>query len=200
MLRGFNRKSTPQVKNGRVQKKHNGHETADYYNSPQRLPVIDRKRPGPGYRHVLKQKDIHDFINILPNWPELSKGLNGIILAPGEWGTYGYHLPGVVHICAWDKEYWFALTSQGYEDEREFLELLGVPIERRKGGVLCKFNENTARAHQLLGTLLHELGHHYDRITTKSQIDASRGEPYADEYARRYAERIWDSYTKVFEM
>ena len=47
--------------------------------------------------------------------------------------------------------------------------------------------------------LLHELGHHHDRITTRSKVRASRGDSYAEQYALRYADRIWDEYFRVFD-
>lgn len=192
------RKSSPKVIGGKVQRKDNRAITPDYYNSEQPLPVIDRKRPGPGYRHLLKQKDIVDFLDILPHWPELCRGLNAIVLAPGDCRVFGYHVPGVVHICAWDKELWIRLSPEGYEQERFFLERMGVPCERRGGELMCKFTESTARAHQLLATLLHELGHHHDRITTKSKRRASRGESYAEEYAKKYTDEIWTRYLETF--
>ncbi|HLK59894.1 MAG TPA: hypothetical protein VKU00_25255 [Chthonomonadaceae bacterium] len=98
-----NRKSTPQVVRGKVQKKNNWHLSENYYRAPQpRMVVIDRKRPGQGYRHVLNKRDIYQFLELLPDWDNLAIGLNAIVLAPGEWDTGGYHVPGVVHICAWD--------------------------------------------------------------------------------------------------
>ena len=66
-----------------------------------------------------------------------------------------------------------------------------------ENGYLCKFTEAQARAYQLLHILLHELGHH-DRITTKSQKRASRGEPYAEAYALTYEAKIWDVYQRRF--
>lgn len=197
-MKRFNQKTDPKVIGGLVQKKNNWAPTADYYNSEQPTPTIDRKRPGQGYRHLLKQNDIHAFIGILPDWKELSVGLNAIVLAPGRWDAYGYHRRGVVHVCAWDEDLWMRLTSEGFEAERQIIEKLGVPCEKRGDVMLCKFTEDTARGHQLLATLLHELGHHHDRITTKHKIGPTRGEPYAVEYAKKYAERIWVSYQEIF--
>ncbi|MGH9752984.1 MAG: hypothetical protein ACREA2_09385 [Blastocatellia bacterium] len=193
-----NRKTTPKVVAGYVRKKNNWQETPNYYNTAQPLPEIVRKRSGKGYRHLLRQKDIYDFIEILPDWDKLSEGLNAIILAPGEEDLFGYHVPGVVHICAWDSNLWLTLPIEGYEKERDILERLRVPCEAEKEDILCKFTESTARAHQLLATLLHELGHHHDRTSTRSKIKASRGEPYAEAYARRYADHLWDRYIDVF--
>ncbi len=85
------RKSAPEVKGGQVQKKNNWALTPNYYSHAQRELVIDRKRPGAGYRHLLKKRDILDFIAILPDWAELSRGLDAIVLAPGRENYFGYH-------------------------------------------------------------------------------------------------------------
>ena len=82
-MRHINRKSAPQVSGGRVQKKNNPALTASYYDTPPPTLVIDRQRPGKGYRHLLLRRDIETFIGLLPDWPELSQGLNAIVLAPG---------------------------------------------------------------------------------------------------------------------
>ena len=63
---------------------------------------------------------------------------------------------------------------------------------------MCEFTESQARAYQLLHILLHELGHHHDRITTKSQVRASRGEPYAEAYALQHEALIWERYLDTF--
>jgi hypothetical protein len=195
----INRKTAPKVKRGRVQRQNNWELTPNYYNSPQPLPVIDRRRPGAGYRHLLRKKDIANFIGILPDWSEISRGLNAIVLTHGHEEDFGFHIPGAVHLCAWDREMWITVTTAYYDRDADFLACLGVPCEPDgSDGFLCKFNENTARAHQLLGTFLHELGHHHDRITTKSKVRASRGEAYAVEYARKYGEKIWRRYEEVF--
>ena len=200
MIRSIQKKTSPKVIGGKVQKKNNWATTPNYYRAEQSVLVIDRKRPGAGYRHLLKQKDILDFISILPDWAELSKGLNGIVLAPGDWRIFGYHRRGVVHVCAWDKDLWIKLSKEGYEQERFFLERFGVTCDQRGEQILCKFSEASARAHQLLATLLHELGHHHDRMTTRSMSTASRGESYAEEYAKMHTDQIWNRYLDTFGM
>jgi len=197
-MRYLNRKSDPKVIGGLVQKKNNWAETPNYYSTDQMLPTIDRRRPGKGFRHLLKRKDIEAFIGILPDWDDLSVGLNAIVLAPGDPNIFGYHTRGVVHVCAWQEQVWIELSHDGFEVERPILEKLRVPSQVKKNKVVCKFNEGTARAHQLLATFLHELGHHHDRMTTRAKISTGRGESYAEDYARRYAERIWMRYQEVF--
>ena len=63
-----------------------------------------------------------------------------------------------------------------------------------------EFTEKTARAHLLLNTFLHELGHHHDALNTKTPRNANRGESYAEEYARNYADVIWNRYAQVFDL
>ncbi len=187
--------------NGKVQRKNRSSLTPTYFNTPQFSPVIDRLKPGFGYRHILKKRDVLAFIEHLPDWKELSKGLNAVLLAPGEDNTAGWHRPGVVAICAWEQRLMVRKVDAGfYQDHRVVLAKLGVPCEAKKqrGSVLCQWTESTVRAYQLLHVLLHELGHHHDRMTTKSQRRCCRGEGYAEQYALRYADVIWERYLDRF--
>ena len=73
------------------------------------------------------------------------------------------------------------------------LELEGERIVR------VRWSEPSARAYQLLHILLHELGHHHDRMTTRSRPDRPpRGEPYAEAYAHRHEALIWERYLERF--
>ena len=199
MQRG-NRKSAPQVIKGKVQKKNHWGLSPDYYIAP--LPhqiIVDRKRPGQGYKHVLNKSDIYKFLELLPDWDTLAVGLNAVVLAPGEYTTDGYHVPGVVHVCAWEAELWRETSREHYESHREIWERLDVVCEETEDGwILCKFDEYAVRGYQLLHILLHELGHHHDRMATRSQKQASRGEGYAEDYARNYEATLWREYFKAF--
>ena len=197
----INRKSTPQVVGGRVQKKNNPEWTANYYTTPPPSLVIDRQRPGKGYRHLLLQRDIEAFIRLLPDWAELSRGLNAIVLAPGERRTSGWHTPGVVAVCAWEADLWidFKNDTEFFDDHKPVFRRLGVSMDEADDGyTMCKFTEAQIKAYQLLHILLHEMGHHHDRMTTKSKVRASRGEAYAESYALAYEARIWEQYQETF--
>jgi len=195
----MHRKTTPKVTGGRVRKKNRwALALDDYHRVEQRVPVIDRKRSGDGYRHLLRRRHIEDFIAVLPDWDELSHGLDAIVLAPGERNADGWWEPGVVAVCAWDEGLWTHSTPKYCESRRSIMDRLGVPREDHGAYVLCKWTEGTARAYQLLDVLLHELGHHHDHMTTRSRRDAARGEPFAEEYARRHADMIWDRYMTAF--
>jgi len=203
-MRPTNSRQSPSVVNGRVRKKNNWELTPNYYSHQQRELVIDRRRPGAGYRHVLMQRDIELFIKLLPDWEEMSRDLDAIVLAAGRYGTDGYHRTGVVHICAWEADLWVESSIEYWEEHRDILEQLGVPSEKYEDEfesyMLCKWTKNTARAYQLLHILTHELGHHHDRITTQSQKKAARGESYAEAYARKYGVLVWERFTKHFPL
>ncbi|MBI3849266.1 MAG: hypothetical protein HY298_03090 [Verrucomicrobia bacterium] len=194
------RKTTPKVRDGRVQKKNRTQLSGDYYLGNLTEFVVDRQRPGEGYRHVLMKRDVEAFISILPDWNELSVGLHAIVLSPGESNLMGWHRPGVVGICAWERDLWIDCNDSFFKEHEDIITRLGVPSEQKGNIFLCKFSEASARAFQLLHILLHELGHHHDRMTTKSKIQSSRGESFAEMYARRYGDQIFGRYTEMFSL
>ena len=201
MRQQINRKSAPGVSGGRVQKKNNLEWTANYYTTAPPSLVIDRQRPGPGYKHILMQRDVEKFIRLLPDWAELSRGLNAIVLAPGEHRLNGYYGRGVVHVCAWTEDLWidFANDTEFFKAHEPIFRRLDVPMKQAEDGyTLCQFTPSTVRAYQLLHILLHELGHHYDRLTTKPHGRPNRGESYAEAYALAYEARIWEQYQEEF--
>lgn len=199
-MRGYNRKTTPRVQSGRVHKKNNWAEAGNYYNTPQPFPSIYRKRPGQGFRHVLRQEDIETFVTLLPDWTELSRGLGAIVLAPGDGGTDGYYMSGVIHVQAWARDLWDWWSVQDYDAERTTLQRLGVQTERHDDQLLLKWTENQVRAYQLLRVFLHELGHHHDALISRPGARPNRGESYAEAYAERYEAVVWDRYLGTFPL
>lgn len=194
----YPRKTNPGVRDGTVQKKNRTDLSPHYRNYYQNVPVIDRRRPGAGYRHVLQKRDVHRFIELLPDWEELSHGLDAVVLAPGSLRRMGYYDEGIVAICAWDREIAGEWDAEFVDDHRSILARLGVPMEVRQDSVFVEWTETTVKAFQLLHIFLHELGHHHDRMTTRSQRESSRGECYAEDYALRYSDRIWEAYEREF--
>ena len=61
-----------------------------------------------------------------------------------------------------------------------------------------RWTEAQARAFLLLHTLPHELGHHHDAMTPRNPGEPHRGEPYAEAYARRALDALWEPYTRQF--
>lgn len=198
-MRHMNRRTTPKVVGGKTLRKNRWKPTPNCYNTAQDKPAIDRRRPGTGYRHILKKRDVERFIRLLPDWNQLSIGLNVIVLAPGDSTFDGWHRPGIVAVCAWNIDQAIRVESWYYHAHRKIFKKLDVPSTKLcDDEYLCEFTRSTIRAYQLLHILLHELGHHHDRMTTKYQLRSSRGERFAEHYALNYADRIWVSYLEEF--
>ena len=199
-MKHFFRKTTPKADRSKIPTKQRTQRKISVPGSPvNRFPEILKEKPGPGYRHILKKRDLLKFVSILPDWDQLSQGLHSIILAPGDPECDGWHLPGIVAVCAWERQLWRKNTEYDYEPDRDLIQRLDVPLERVNGKlVICKFNEASVRGFQLLRILLHELGHHHDQMTTRSKVQPSRGEPYAESYARKYENLIWERYLETF--
>jgi hypothetical protein len=194
----FVRKTAPAVRGGKVQYKNRWERSRGWQNHRQDVPAIDRARPGAGCRHLLRKADVERFLALLPDWDELSRGVDVILLAEGG-GSMGWYQDGLVAVCAWERELAWESDIKWLEEHRTELERLGVPIERRRKGLRwLGWTERTAKAFQLVHILLHELGHHHDRMTTRSRRECARGESYAERYALEHADRIWDAYVAEF--
>ena len=201
MMQRGNRKSAMRVIRGEVRKKNHWTLSPDYYDAPiPRMVVVDRKRPGEGFRHVLNKSDVYRFLALLPDWDRLAIGLNAVVLGVGDDGTDGWHSSlGVVTVCAWKAGLWREVEACYYEAHRGIFERLGVVSKPMDDGqYLCKFDEAAVRGYQLLHILLHELGHHQDRMTTRLQRRVSRGESFAEAYAFEHEALIWDRYHREF--
>jgi hypothetical protein len=207
-VRRYPRKTNPGVQDGVVQKKNRVDPSPGYRNWRQDVTVIDRRRPGAGYRHLLRKGDVERFIGLLEDWGELSQGLDAVVLAPGTEEAEAQYRGDVITIHAWPRELAQASTLDFIEDHAELLARLGVPIEHpdddpdddRDGEPLARLHwtEATARAYQLMHVFLHELGHHVDRMTTRSRRESSRGEDFAEGFALRRAEPLWPAYVAAF--
>ena len=192
------RRSAPKVKNGKVQRKNRTRPTRT-------APLIRREQPGAGHRHYVRKNDVLKFIELLPQWNELSIGLEEIVLAKAEEFTQGWCDLGKVAICAWSQQ--CVETHIGYDCEEHMpvYRRLGIPFHVVPGDhddifktYQIDFDEESVRAYQLLHILLHELGHHHDRMTTRHQDECARGESYAEAYAIRHETLIFERYCEVF--
>ena len=198
-MRSGNRRSAMRVRDGRVQKKNNWRrDPADYRAWRQHEIRLDRRPAGKGFRHLVTIAQLREFVELLPDWEEIAIGLDAIVLEEGQ-DAMGWHEHGVVVICAWEQELWWEDASRGFEaDHRHVLDLIGVERETVGPRLRLRWTEAQARAFQLLHVLPHELGHHRDRMTTRSQWQAARGEPYAEAYAMKVLDAVWPAYARRF--
>ncbi|WP_139228498.1 hypothetical protein [Planctomicrobium piriforme] len=161
--------------------------------------VVDRRRPGRGFKHLVGKGEVRRFVESLPNWNQLREGLNAIVLDSGRQNCMGWHRSGVVAICAWEREIqWESCYRDFHESHSAIFAKLDVPVEKKGEQIRVIFTEATARAFQLIHILIHELGHHHDRMTTRSRRQPCRGETYAEAYARRHEEQVITIYRQQF--
>ena len=192
----FNRRTATKVKDGRVQKK-NRHTFSGHV-----ACTIDRASPGRGYRHVLSKRDLLDFIGIIPNWETLGQRLERITLdRPANYD--GCHMfyhreeSGIICLTAWDEDLWVQWDHAYFEAHRHIFLRLGVSHDVLKEEVVCRFTEAQAKAYMLLHVFMHELGHHWDRMTQKHH-GKGRGEDFAERFANRHFELLYPEYVRVF--
>ena len=81
-MRHTRRKTAPKVVNGKVQRKNRWQPTPNNFGLS-RITVA-RCRAGYDYRHILCKEDIHRFVQIIPKWNALAKGINRIVLDEGD--------------------------------------------------------------------------------------------------------------------
>jgi hypothetical protein len=196
----FHRKTTPRVEFGQVLWKNNWRQSPSCYCVPQWTPAIDRRRPGDGYRHLLLKRDVERFLELLPHWEDVSRDLDVIVLDRGSRRCDGWYDRGVLAICAWPTNMVDERVPGWFAHHRELLNRLGVRVEDNDRGLpVAHWTPDTARAYQLCHVFLHELGHHIDRMCTRSQRDNSpRGEDWADQYAWAYELMVLERYFEEF--
>jgi hypothetical protein len=219
----MNRRTTPRVRDGRVQKKNSWRPSSgDYWAIAPDAIQFDRRRPAEGYRHLITIAHLRTLLPLLPDWDEAAIGLRAIVLDSAT-DCYGWYQAGVVALCNWEADLWEWWSSEEVHQQLQILDLLEVqrvPIDRsheyrqfidnltavgarataRLADVELRWTEAQARGFLLLYTLPHELGHHHDRMTNRSQTHLPRGEPYADSYAKRALETLWPIYAGHFEI
>ncbi len=197
----FHRKTAPAVRDGCVRKKNNWRRTPDCYSVPQWIPAIDRRRPGEGYRHLLLKRDVERFIALVPHWNALARGLDVIVLDQGRPDCDGWYNRGVLAVCAWPRDLSQEVDLTWYARHRDLLTRIGAAVEDPGAGqeVVVHWTPDTARAYQLCHVFLHELGHHLDRMATRSKRDnGPRGEGYAEQSAWDHEALIWERYCAEF--
>lgn len=190
-----NRKTTPKVRGGDVQKKDR--------HAPTRLNSFEIGIDRSGGRQVLTKDDVWKFIRLIPDWKRVSADLDFVYLAreTNEYadGYYEYPDRPMIVLNSWEEN----LTSEIFDADyinhhRSLFDRLGVEIgEAENRTPVLSFDEHSARAFQLLHIFLHELGHHHYRITKGRGRDAG-SEKYAETYALRMERKIWKRYCEAF--
>ena len=100
-MHNIRRRTATKVRHGRVQRKNRTQLANHYSQIRQNRTIIDRLRPGAGFKHFLTIAHVRRFIEMLPDWDTWSAELDAIVLAEGG-EALGWHWDGVVAVCAWE--------------------------------------------------------------------------------------------------
>ena len=189
-----NRKTTPKVRDGRVQRK-NRH-------GPTRLNSLSVGIGGSGGRVVTTKDDVWKFLRLIPDWKRVSSDLDLIYLSARVSdhadGWYEYPDRPSIVLHAFEKDLRTYPGQHYFEQHESLFRRLGVDIQEDEyGDPVCQFDEGSARAFQLLHIFLHELGHHHYRITMGRGRFAGN-EKYAETYALKMERKIWKRYCEAF--
>src|SRR5262249_26227754 len=211
----YHRRTAPKVIDGKVQRQNNWRFSQPDYTATHQIN-IEPSKPRPGYRHLVSPTDVSAFLALLPDWRELSIGLQRVVLS-ADTSCFGWHRPGTVAVCAWPAELDYVFTPAFYHDHAAIFRRVDVPchpvvlphgatcpnclatLDERdwevcyfcKGSLadayrdaapdapnvryLAAFTESSAQAFLLVHVLVHELGHHHDRMTSPGQRNVTRG-------------------------
>ena len=92
------------------------------------------------------------------------------------------------------------VNSNYYEAHKALFDRLGIKVTQEADYFFCGFNEAQIKAYQLLHILLHELGHHFDKMKTKSKHRTARGEKFAEDFAFEQEEKMWNKYEETVDV
>lgn len=198
-MRPVHRRTAPGVRGGKPLRRNRTDLSPHYSQTDVSGLVIDRRRPGAGYRHVLTIDDVRRFLALLPDRDELLDGLRAVVLDEGSDEHLGWCDRHTVAVCAWERDLQRTWRREFVVEHRDILHRLGVEQSEASGPFIrCWFTPSSARGFLLMHILLHELGHHRDRMTNRSRQHCARGEQFAENYANRLAECLWDQYYAAF--
>src|SRR5262245_43863283 len=97
----FHRKANPRVVDGKVQRKHRWRWNEPDYTATHQIRV-ERSAARKHYRHFVSLTDVSAFLALLPDWRELSIGLQRVLLSNAT-NCDGWFRPGTVAICNWEE-------------------------------------------------------------------------------------------------
>lgn len=195
--RHTNRKTAPRVRDGVVLKKNNWAWTRD--GNAALLAgaggiAYEERAPGAGRRHVVSVLDVQRFFRILPDAATHLAGLRAVVLGDDEDALGLYDGRGIITLCSWSDDLIVQWTTEFVKDHAATLARLGVPLDPAGDDeVTVYFDERSARAFQLVHILLHELGHHRQRMRRRNLE-----EDFAESWAFEMEERIWPRYKEWF--
>jgi hypothetical protein len=198
------RRTAPKVRGGKVQKKNNWEQSPNMFYTLQDEILVERKRAGKGFKHLIRKQEVYEFFELIPDWQKVSQGLDGVVLDGGSRSLLGRYNWSVITLFAWETEIvWNCATEKFVREHEEVFDMLNIPYspsEDEKGYFRVGFTESSAKSFLLIHVFLHELGHHVDKMTSRQQESCGRGEDFAEGWARERAVEVYDNYCRFYRL
>lgn len=107
-----------------------------------------------------------------------------------------------IGICVLDTQDGSISKNKGIliKPEKSSVSPFCTQLTIKKNYVICDFNESQIKAFQLLRVMTHEIGHHVDRIGTRSRKKCPRGEIFAFKFEKEYERILWNKYFEYFSL
>lgn len=191
------RRTSTKVIDGRVSPKNRADIT-----QPNGYRIV-KTLPGRGYTHVVSQRQLEKFIELIPNWGRLSERLETIEISHGHQDYYGFHAmyrrrkTAIIALCAWPKALWTPLWLPFFHQHRHILDAIGVPYHIRLTEARCLFTVAQARAFTLLHVFMHEVGHNWDALHRRGPC-LPNVEPFAEDFANSHFQLLLPLYRERF--
>jgi len=155
-----------------------------------------------GQTLVTTKEDVWKFLRLIPDWKRVSVDLDLIYLdarvSKEADGWYESPEQPTIVLTAFEDDLTIYPGKDYFEQHHALFKRLGVDIqEDDDGDPVCRFDDDSAKAFQLLHILLHELGHHHYRIT-RGHGRFAGNEKYAETYALKMERMIWKRYREAF--
>ena len=161
---------------------------------------------------MVTQSDVFNFIRMIRRWETLSIWLNRIVLDTGSRTRFGWFRYGTVALCTMPANLVVGIQREWFYRDIDSFDRVGIPYERQSddqrsanahdpelahADFVCRFTLSQAKCFHLTRTLLHELGHHADRVSNRKGW-CSRGEDFAERFGRRLERDVWQAYINLF--
>ena len=198
------RKTTPKVKDGRVQRKNRTDESEYLALVEGRTFSVIKHRAKDGYHHALRLPEVYRFVELIPDWPTMSKGLSALGLdayGSDEQTDTGYAPRSYRSI--WMRPFPNSMQTiwprDFYDAHAEFIDCLGPDIVagQNAGAITVFWTSGQAKAWQLLHLFLYDLNVHAQFMKSGQKVRSPHDNETAEAYAFKTAQLLLPKYEKV---
>jgi len=162
---------------------------------------IEREKPGRGFISLIMKREMETFIKLLPEWEDLSLGIETVVLAPGEDGVLGWRSPGVVGLCAWPRIIeWDDCDHDFYNTHKDLFAKLEIPCAGEDDHWYVGFTDLSASAFQLIHVFVQLACLHRNDVSVLAGAGKKSRGSYLRSYVNKWENEIFKRYLQHFKL